>query len=145
MQDAYLAAYRSIGQFRGESSLGTWLSRLVLNECLMRLRRHARRQNVIPIVGSTADTDLEMDKVTAHEEELPGRVAGHAQLRELLERKLDELPESYRAVFVMRSVEDLSVEEVAACLQNLGSHGPDTAFPGQRSHAGGTRARSGSG
>src|SRR5690349_5513906 len=50
LQDAYLHAYRSMSQFRGESQLFTWLSRLVLNECFARLRRSARRQNVIPIV-----------------------------------------------------------------------------------------------
>jgi len=46
LQDAYICAYRSIGQFRGDASLATWLSRLVLNECLARMRRTARRQNV---------------------------------------------------------------------------------------------------
>src|SRR5260370_27288226 len=47
LQDAYLSAFRSIGQFRGDSALFTWLSRLVLNECFGRMRRDARRQNVI--------------------------------------------------------------------------------------------------
>ena len=60
LQDAYLRAYRSLSQFRGDSALSTWLSRLVLNECYGRLRRHARRENVFPIVSSnTADLDLE--------------------------------------------------------------------------------------
>src|SRR5215472_3771833 len=48
LQDAYLSAFRSIGQFRGESRLSTWLSRLVINECRARQRRSSRRQNVIP-------------------------------------------------------------------------------------------------
>jgi RNA polymerase sigma-70 factor (ECF subfamily) len=116
LQDAYLAAYRSIQGFRGESSLGTWLSRLVLNECLVRLRRNARRQNVIPILGSTSDVNAEINNVTAREDDLPERTVGRTQIRALLEHKLDELPESYRVVFVLRSVEDMSVEEVAACL-----------------------------
>src|SRR5262245_35932779 len=46
LQEAYLAAYRSIRQFRGDASLSTWLSRLVLNECLGRLRRRQRREKV---------------------------------------------------------------------------------------------------
>ena len=45
LQDAYLSAYRSIGQFRGDAALSTWLSRLVLNECLARMRRQARRDS----------------------------------------------------------------------------------------------------
>src|SRR4249919_1359679 len=54
LQDAYVCAYRSIGKFRGEASLSTWLSRLLLNECFARLRRSARRQNVIAIVSPNA-------------------------------------------------------------------------------------------
>src|SRR5436309_4633374 len=55
LQEAYLAAYRSIAQFRGDASLATWLSRMVLNECLGRLRKSARRQNVIPMVAGEDD------------------------------------------------------------------------------------------
>src|ERR1700704_4371362 len=51
LQEAYLSAYRSIGQFRGEAALGTWLSRLVLNECNARRRRSIRRDNIVPIVS----------------------------------------------------------------------------------------------
>lgn len=112
MQDAYLSAYRSIGQYRGDSTLATWLSRLVLNECLGRLRRSARRQNVFPIANSTT----EVDAVATADAELPDRVLGRAQMRELLEHKLDELPQIFRIVFVLRSVEELSVEETASCL-----------------------------
>src|SRR5438270_10722824 len=59
LQEAYLTAYRSIGQFRGDAALATWLSRLVLNECLGRLRPSARRQNVIPTVGANPATDID--------------------------------------------------------------------------------------
>ena len=50
VQDAYLAAYQAMASFRGEASLATWLSRLVLNQCLGRLRRQARRDNIVPMV-----------------------------------------------------------------------------------------------
>ncbi|XQU71704.1 RNA polymerase sigma factor [Cupriavidus sp. H18C1] len=53
LQEAYLSAYRAIGEFRGDAALATWLSRLVLNQCLGRLRRHARREKVIPMVASS--------------------------------------------------------------------------------------------
>jgi len=113
LQEAYLSAFRSIAQFRQESALSTWLSRLVLNESLGRLRRSARRQNVIPIVSS--NTAIEMNAM-ADDAEGPDQVLGRAQMRALLERKLDALPESFRVVFVLRSAEDLSVEETAQCL-----------------------------
>jgi RNA polymerase sigma factor (sigma-70 family) len=112
LQEAYLAAYRSMDQFRGDSSLATWLSRLVLNECFGRLRRGARRQKVIPMVSPTQ----EMDAVPEPDSERPDRVLARAQMRELLERKLDTLPEAFRLVFVLRSVEELSVEETAQTL-----------------------------
>jgi len=111
LQEAYLAAYRGMAGFRGESTLATWLSRMVLNECLGRLRKSARRQNVIPMVASD-----EMEHIQAEEHEAPEKALVRAEMRALLERKLDELPEDFRIVFVLRSVEELSVEEAAATL-----------------------------
>jgi RNA polymerase sigma factor (sigma-70 family) len=116
LQEAYLSAYRSIGQFRGEAALSTWLSRLVLNECFSRIRRRARRENVVPMSTPTSATEHEMSSVPAPDSELPDRTLGRAQMRALLERKLDDLPEQFRLIFVMRSVEELSVEETAQSL-----------------------------
>jgi RNA polymerase sigma factor (sigma-70 family) len=115
LQEAYIRAFRSMGQFRGESALSTWLTRLVLNECLGRLRRDARRQNVIPMIKNPTETAIEA--VAAPESERPDHRVGVAQMRALLERKLEELPEPLRLVFVLRSVEELSVEETARCLE----------------------------
>jgi RNA polymerase sigma factor (sigma-70 family) len=114
LQEAYLAAFRSIGKFRAEAALSTWLSRLVLNESLGRLRRDARRQNVVPMVRS--NIGQEMDSSPTPDVDLPDRILAREQIRVLVEQKLDELPESFRVVFVLRSVEDLSVEETAQCL-----------------------------
>ena len=114
LQDAYFNAYRCLRQFRGDSSLATWLSRLVVNECLGRMRRSARRQNVIPMTPSPADGEIEA--VPSDEVGSPEAAADRAQMRAILERRIDALPESFRAVFVLRSVEELSVEETAECL-----------------------------
>ncbi len=114
LQDAYLNAYRSMGQFRGDSALATWLSRLVLNECLTRQRRSTRRHNVIPIVS--AESNLDAVARVADPLELPDRAFGRAQIRAVLERKVSELPENFRVVFVLRSVEEMSVEDTAQCL-----------------------------
>lgn len=114
LQEAYFAAYRAIGQFRGGAALGTWLSRLVLNECLGRLRRQARRDNVIPMQSMNDDTRV--DAMTTSENNSPEKALLRAELRTLLERKLDALPESFRLVFVLRCVEEMSVEETASCL-----------------------------
>jgi RNA polymerase sigma-70 factor (ECF subfamily) len=114
LQDAYLDAYRSIGRFRGESAVATWLSRLVINECLGRTRREARRQNVIPIDRTPGGADF--DAIKADESGSPDRAADRAQVRAILERRMDELPESFRLVLILRSVEELSVQETAQCL-----------------------------
>jgi len=114
LQDAYLCAYRSIGQFRGDAALSTWLSRLVLNECGARRRRSLRRENIIPIVS--AEASMEAFIRIPDSGELPDHCTARAQMRSVLERKVSELPESLRVVFVLRSIEELSVEEIAATL-----------------------------
>ncbi|HEV7356914.1 MAG TPA: RNA polymerase sigma factor [Steroidobacteraceae bacterium] len=113
LQDAYICAYRAMGSFRGEASLGTWLSRLVLNECFARMRRTVRREKVVPLVSATRHSETHM---IIDESDAPDSAAGRMQIRELLERKVDELPESYRTVFVLRSVEELTVNETAEAL-----------------------------
>jgi RNA polymerase sigma-70 factor (ECF subfamily) len=114
LQEAYLNAYRCLSQFRGDASLATWLSRLVVNECLGRMRRSARRQNVIPMMPSA--TDAELEAVPSDEVGAPDAATDRAQMRAILERRIDGLPETFRAVFVLRSVEELSVEETAESL-----------------------------
>ncbi|SAK66479.1 RNA polymerase sigma factor [Caballeronia ptereochthonis] len=115
LQEAYLHAYKSMSQFRGDSQLFTWLSRLVLNECFARLRRAARRQNVIPIVDAPGYVE-QADAMISRDEDAPDQALARSQVRALLERKLDELPELFRVVFVLRSIEEMSVEETAQCL-----------------------------
>lgn len=114
LQDAYLCAYRSLGQFRGDAALSTWLSRLVLNECNARLRRSIRRENIISIVS--ADHNMDACSEVAEPGQSPDDLTARAQLRAILERKVDELPEIFRVVFVLRSIEELGVEEVAEAL-----------------------------
>jgi RNA polymerase sigma-70 factor, ECF subfamily len=117
VQEAYLRAFTGISEFRGEASLSTWLTRITLNEALGRLRRRrpsvdlesldaARSRSaaqVIPFPLATADTD-------------PERTAARRQIRQLLEQAIDGLPEAFRLVFVLRDLEEMSVEDTAAHL-----------------------------
>lgn len=114
LQEAYVAAYRGFAQFRGDASIGTWLARLVLNECLGRLRRHRRRDNIAHIFAP--DDQESLDRMGTSNLERPDHAAMREQMRGLLEQKIDELPEDLRIVFVLRCVEEANVEEVAACL-----------------------------
>ena len=114
LQEAYLCAYRSMDRYRGDAALSTWLSRLVLNECYGRARRTARRENIIPM----GNMDAEMDDQLAADpaEEAPERMVAREQMREVLEHKVSQLPEAFRVVFVLRSVEELEVQEIADML-----------------------------
>ncbi len=116
LQDAYIAAFQSMGNFRGEASLATWLSRVVVNQCLGRLRRQARRDNIVPMVAMGDAEELEHAAMPADDSDTPEKALVRSELRAVLERKLDELPEAFRTVFVLRCVEELSVEETAQCL-----------------------------
>lgn len=114
LQEAYFTAYRRLAQYRGEAALSTWLSRLVLNECLARLRRAARRNNVAPIFAPSDQESL--DQMATSTLERPDDAAVRDEMRKLLERRIDALPEAFRVVFVLRSVEEMSIEDIAACL-----------------------------
>jgi RNA polymerase sigma-70 factor (ECF subfamily) len=115
VQEAYLSAFHSIGSYRGEAALSTWLSRLVMNECLGRLRRARRRDNIVPIRYGDA-VEAQKPESMDTEKHAPDEALRRAEVRALIERRLDALPEDFRVVFVLRSVEELSVEETAQCL-----------------------------
>jgi RNA polymerase sigma-70 factor (ECF subfamily) len=106
VQDAFLQAFRALATFRGDSKLSTWLVRIAANEALMRLRRNAR---------AASRTDVEPDELVSREAG-PERTAQGSELRHLLEARIGALPEGYRAVFMLRAIEELSVEETAAAL-----------------------------
>ena len=120
LQEAYISAYRALGDFRGEAQLATWLTRIVVNECMTRLRRSARRDNIVPIVSAPVQYEEEVDAMAQQpsrvDTDTPDVALVRAEMRALLERKIDELPQDFRAVFVMRSVEEMSVQETAECL-----------------------------
>lgn len=117
LQDAYLEAYRHLDEFRGGSELSTWLTRIVVNQALMRLRKEKRRSSIVPFrSGASTDADSPVAQVPDNRSESPSAAAIRAETRRILERRIDELPSSFRAVFIMREVEDMSIDEIAECL-----------------------------
>jgi RNA polymerase sigma-70 factor, ECF subfamily len=112
VQESYLKAFAGLAKFRGEAALSTWLTRIVINEALMRRRKPRRLvledfENVVPLraPGSSEPTV-----------ENPEGAAMRGQLRLYLESAVGDLPEEQRTVFVLRALEELSVEETAAVL-----------------------------
>jgi RNA polymerase sigma-70 factor (ECF subfamily) len=116
LQLAYLHVYQAIGSYRGESRLSTWLTRIVVNEALMRLRKLRGEGMVIPLESMAGGSDMAMIEHIESSAELPDAAAMRGETRLLIERHIDALPEVFRTVFVLRALEELSVEETAASL-----------------------------
>ena len=120
LQDAYVDAYRHIDGYEGRSPLGAWLTRIVVNRSLMRLRTQRRERVVLPFraPGSAAADDDAAADMQIPDESAESAQDGllRAELRQLLERRIDELPVAFRTVFVLREVESLTVDETADAL-----------------------------
>lgn len=109
VQETYVRALAHLDEFRGEASLTTWLARIAANEALGRLRRRrptvelSQAENVIalPGIGSAID---------------PETAAARREVRRVIERAVDELPANFRTVFMLRAVEQMSIDETAALL-----------------------------
>lgn len=114
LQDGYLQAYRSIGKYRGDARLSTWLTRIVVNEAIARGRKQRRHAGVTPLYPD--DEREPQDAQDGAGTDSPERGAMRAEARILLEQSLDALPEVFRTVFILRAVEEMNGEEVAACL-----------------------------
>jgi RNA polymerase sigma-70 factor (ECF subfamily) len=112
MQDAYVRAYQNLHQFEGRAPFSTWLTRIAVNEALGRLKLRKRIDQL--------DDDPELGGFSMGLTESapdPEEKASAGELRELLEAALLELPEQYRAVVMLRDVEEMTTAETAAALE----------------------------
>lgn len=114
LQEAYLRAFSMLAGFRQDSSLSTWLTRIVLNEALQRRRRRTE----IPASSLEASPAAEIIPfpMSAAQAADPERTLAQRELCRLLERAIDELPLEFRTVMVARVIEDMSIEETAELL-----------------------------
>jgi RNA polymerase sigma-70 factor (ECF subfamily) len=111
VQEVYVRAFSKLADFRGESAILTWLTRITLNEARERLRRRK----------PTVAVDTLENRETAQVIMLPSAANPEAdvargEIRRILEEAVDDLPDNFRIVFVMRDVEDCSIEETAQAL-----------------------------
>ncbi len=112
VQETYVRAFTGLDMFRGDSAFGTWITRIAMNEALGRLRRrkptvdwetygeNRHQAEIIHFPASAASSD-------------PEKTMAQGQVRAVLEQAIDQLPDAFRAVFVARIVEGMSVEETA--------------------------------
>ena len=125
MQETYLRAFLSLGTWRGEAALSTWLVRIAIHVALDAQHRQARwvslealaSQPGLSVVDTGGDPTQEFPMTHADRSESgPENLAAQGQLRRLLERGIDQLPPIYRSVFILRAIEELSVEQTAQAL-----------------------------
>jgi RNA polymerase sigma-70 factor, ECF subfamily len=113
-QEAYVRAFASLTEFRGDSSLARWLSRIVLNEALGRLRRHRPTADLAALENRSPSQAEIIPFPHASPQLDPERTMAQRQIQLLLERAIDDLPDDFRIVLVARVIEEMSIEETAA-------------------------------
>jgi len=116
LQEAYMRAFAHLNEFRGEARLSTWLTRIVINEALGRVRRKRELVELSHLERAERKTAQILMFPTVPASSDPEADAANAQLRRILEQAVDELPQSFRIVFMMRDMEEMSIEETAAQL-----------------------------
>jgi RNA polymerase sigma-70 factor (ECF subfamily) len=114
VQDAFLSAFRSLDGFEGNSALGTWLHRIVVNICLMRLRARSRSREVRidDLLPTFDETGHHRYPVRAWEDQGLARLT-KAETRASVRACIDRLPEPYREVLVLRDLEELDTDQTA--------------------------------
>jgi RNA polymerase sigma-70 factor (ECF subfamily) len=116
VQESYVRAFTGLRDFRGASSLRTWLTRILLNEAFRRKRRRHIMLDISVLRAVQERTSRPIHSSLTAREPDPERAAAQAQIRKILENAVDNLPSAFRIVFVMRDVEELSLKETAVLL-----------------------------
>jgi RNA polymerase sigma factor (sigma-70 family) len=99
MQTTYIKVYEHLAAFEKKSSIGTWITRIMINECLAQKNKKQQQINKIPLLeNNTAMTT-------------PAHTLVNKELNSILENAISQLPEKYRVVFVLREIEEMSVRE----------------------------------
>ncbi|MCC6786656.1 MAG: RNA polymerase sigma factor [Hyphomonadaceae bacterium] len=116
LQEAYVRAFTGLAHFRGDASIFTWLTRIVVNEANGRLRK---RRNEVAVEEVEAVQSMGAHVImfpNADASANPEEDVARMQVRRVIERAVDELPHDFRTVFILRDIEDCSVAETAAML-----------------------------
>ena len=115
VQDAFLKAYENLEQFQGQSKFYTWLVRIAVNEALMKLRKR-RPERTVSLDEDVKTEEDSLPREVADWSPNPEQQYSQAELKDILTRTIQGLPQGFRTVFVLRDVEGLSTEETAEAL-----------------------------
>ncbi len=113
VQETYVRALTHLDGFRGDSSLSTWLSRIAMNEAMGRLRRKPPSLAWDSLPEGRPEAEIIQFPAASSD---PEKSMAQRQIREVVEHAIDELPEPFRLVFIVRVIEEMNVEETAELL-----------------------------
>jgi RNA polymerase sigma-70 factor, ECF subfamily len=115
VQETYVRAFTHLADFRGDSSLATWLSRIAMNEALGRLRRRRPGVEWSSLPEGTLEAQIIQFPLSSAADD-PEKSMAQREIQHVVERAIDELPEAFRLVFITRVIEGMNVEETAEIL-----------------------------
>jgi RNA polymerase sigma-70 factor (ECF subfamily) len=109
-QDVFVKIYHALRDFHGDALFSTWLYRVTANSCLNRKKKQNRERRLVEIVD-------DLEPLRCDPSSNPDSLLERKQLRALLEKAIEALPEEQRMVLILRDIEGLSYEEIAECLE----------------------------
>ena len=115
LQEAFLKAFQHLGEFRADSRFYTWLVRIAVNEGLMKLRKR-RSDRSVPMQDEIGDDGEPIPRELADWKPNPEQIFAQAEIERILRDAAQKLPATYRTVFLLRDMEDLSTAETASVL-----------------------------
>jgi RNA polymerase sigma-70 factor (ECF subfamily) len=115
LQEAFLKAFQHLGEFREDSRFYTWLVRIAVNEALMKLRK-IRSNRTVPLEDEIGEDGDPIPRELADWKPNPEQIFAQAEIENILRDSAQKLPASYRTVFLLRDVEELSTVEAASVL-----------------------------
>jgi RNA polymerase sigma-70 factor, ECF subfamily len=114
VQETYVRAFTHLEDFRGNSSLATWLARIAMNEALGRLRRRRPGVEWSSLPEGTLEAQVIQFPLASADD--PEKSMAQREIQHVVEHAIDELPEAFRLVFITRVIEGMNVEETAEIL-----------------------------
>jgi RNA polymerase sigma-70 factor (ECF subfamily) len=114
VQDAYVRAYQHLSTFAGRAAFSTWLTKIAIHEAFARVRDRRRMRPMQEPMDESPEHGAPLQPAPA---ESPEQAVAERQLARLVELAIDELPDGFREVFVLRAVQEMSLAETAACLE----------------------------
>jgi RNA polymerase sigma-70 factor, ECF subfamily len=112
LQDALLSAYRNVARFEGRCKFSTWLTRVVVNAALMR-RRSAKRLRLTSLDATPPEDEVPMSERVQDSDPNPEQLFAHAELKEMIQTNVGQLPSPLFAAFLLCGIEEHSLEEAA--------------------------------